>query len=540
MFKRFIGKYMSHSSLSGNGGLSNTRFIMLFLLSFFVADHQIVESVSKFPMVLVISMDAFKPDYVDDCLTPTIVKLRSSGAFAPFMKNVFPTKTFPNHHSIATGVYPAVHGVLDSTVYTSKDDCANRSLIGYSYELYHYNNDILPIWTLNQLAGKGRHSGVMMWPGGEFAYGCKKTKPTFSQKWDEKVSYQERVDTVLSWFMNENTPANLVMLYLEEPDLHGHAFGIDSPEVREQIQKLDKNLDYIYQQFKKHSLDHLVTVFVVSDHGMINLDQRNIIDLNKYVDNSSYITAGSSPVLQIFPNDGLENSVISGLREARQKYGPVFDVYTKSEIPSTWHYSENNRTSPILVVAKEGYAFQDMYKNIEYLNKKFDIESNPRNKYGIHGYPNTLSSMHPLFFAWGPLIKPHIRLDPFNTTELYSLWAHILNLEIEHEVESTLNLTMLLSSSSPSISSTTEQQTQRNVTQSPGSITRQHSSPLWMYWFFGMIAVVLFMIIAGTILHFCRDLNDRSHAEPIIPQHHRNLLENQHLLVSDSDDEFKL
>lgn len=325
---------------------------------------------ARFPTLLVISMDAFRHDYVEDCQTPTILKLRSSGVYAPFMKNVFPTKTFPNHHSIATGVYPEVHGVLDSTVYASKDGCSNHTLIGYSYELYHYNNDILPIWvsinivlplplnsrinfslttidlhfykdtsllklyfstmeltldsgskkipacidffninlylfqTLNQLAGKGRHSGVMMWPGGEFPYGCKKTLPTFHQALNFNTSFEDRVNTVLSWITNPDTPANLVMLYFEEPDMHGHAFGTDSPEVRQQIKNVDKILEYLSQQLKNHNLDSLVTVFVLSDHGMISLNQKNIIDLNKYIDNSTYVAAGSSPVLQIFPIEG--------------------------------------------------------------------------------------------------------------------------------------------------------------------------------------------------------------------------------------------
>ncbi len=67
--------------------------------------------------------------------------------------------------------------------------------------------------------------------------------------------------------------------------------------------------------------------------------------------------------------------MLSNLLKAKRNYGSVFDVYSKTKIPSIWHYSENNRTPPILVVAKEGYAFQDMYENIRYLNKKFDIES---------------------------------------------------------------------------------------------------------------------------------------------------------------------
>jgi len=91
-------------------------------------------------------MDAFRYDYVDECLTPAIFKMREKGVFAPYLHNVFPTKTFPNHHTIATGVYPEVHGVLDNTVYIAKDPCGNKSVVGYSYELFHANNEVIPLW----------------------------------------------------------------------------------------------------------------------------------------------------------------------------------------------------------------------------------------------------------------------------------------------------------------------------------------------------------------------------------------------------------
>lgn len=513
----------------------------LFTFSF-VVDTK-VEAISKFPKVLIVSMDAFKPGYVDDCLTPTIVKLRTSGVYAPYMRNVFPTKTFPNHHSIATGVFPEVHGVLDSTVFTSKDSCcSNRSLIGYSYQLYHYDNDILPIWTLNQLAGKGRHSGVMMWPGGEFPYGCKKTVPTFSQKWDLNTTYQHRVDEVMTWFTHKETPANLVMLYFEEPDFHGHAFGVDSLEVRSEVKRLDQSLDYIYQQLKKHGLDEHVTVFVLSDHGMINLDQKNIIDLNHYVDNSTYVMAGYSPVLQIFPNEGREWVVLSGLKKAQSDHKQKFNVFAREDIPSAWHYAANNRTPPILVVANEGFAFQDFYKNIDVENKRFDIDPNPRNKYGIHGYSNAVMSMFAIFFAWGPVLKSGIVLDPFNNTELYPLWAHILDLELEHEVYSRPNFSMLRTSS-PSLEKFNPNLIKPNLKlQAPLNATRGQpyiGAPIWTYWFAGLIAVTLMIVITGVIAVFCRSLFHRT-TEPVVPQIQRNDVENQRLLVSESEDELRL
>lgn len=501
-----------------------------------------VEAASKFPIVLVVSMDAFRHDYVDNCLTPTITKLRSSGVYAPYMKNVFPTKTFPNHHSLATGVQPEVHGVLDSSVYTAKDGCSNRSILHYGEALFHYDNNIIPIWTLNQLGGKGRHSGVMMWPGGEFPYGCKKTLPTFRQSLNEGISFEDRIDTVISWLNHPEKPANLVMMYFQEPDAHGHAFGIFNREVDEQIKKLDKSLDYLTKQLKKNNLDKLVTVFVVSDHGMINQIQQRILDLNDFVDNSTYVVAGSSPVLQIFPTQGKEEYVKNGLLKAQEAYHNTFDVYSKDQIPSIWHYKHNNRTPPIFVVAKEGYAFQDFYKVIEENNQKFGREPNPGNIYGIHGYSNSLSSMHPLFFAWGPLVRTGVELDPFNSTELYPLWASVLGLELEHEVFSTPNFSMLLSDQT----APTHASNMPDLPSSPSGPLSQSSrgqtkggAPLWMYWFSGLIAILLLVVITGMVVYFCRDFHQAT-SEPTIFRHPRTDLENQNLLVSESEEELKL
>jgi hypothetical protein len=64
------------------------------------------------------------------------------GTYADYMKNVFPTKTFPNHHSIATGKYPKEHGVLANVIFDKK-----LGKLKYSYEMFHMNSeDIQPIW----------------------------------------------------------------------------------------------------------------------------------------------------------------------------------------------------------------------------------------------------------------------------------------------------------------------------------------------------------------------------------------------------------
>lgn len=74
--------------------------------------------------------------------TPFLEELRKNGTYAEYLNNVFITKTYPNHHSIATGVYPETHGVLGNFFY---DPMYNKA-INYSKEMWNYSDEVLPIW----------------------------------------------------------------------------------------------------------------------------------------------------------------------------------------------------------------------------------------------------------------------------------------------------------------------------------------------------------------------------------------------------------
>lgn len=91
--------------------------------------------------LLVISYDAFRTEYLNRNVTPNLNKFKKEGTSASYMQNVFPTKTFVNHHSMATGVYSEVHGVTANAIFDSK-----LGPLGYSYDLFHYDESIVPIW----------------------------------------------------------------------------------------------------------------------------------------------------------------------------------------------------------------------------------------------------------------------------------------------------------------------------------------------------------------------------------------------------------
>lgn len=379
-------------------------------------------SYSKSPLekLLVISYDGFRYDYLQTHknITPTLNSLKSSSSYAKCLLNVFPTQTFPNHFTLATGVYSGIHGVLGSHVY----DKETLGLLSYD-SLFHYNNDILPIWALNEKAGDGRHSGVMMWPGSNLQYSD--ITSTFVYNYSSKVPYDIRVSTVMSWFKDPKTPANFVMMYFEEPDADSHAFGPDSAQNLKQIQRVDNTTKYILSSLKNNNLTDVNIVFL-SDHGMEGVTKDHIIDLNAVVGKKADMY-GTSPVMQIYPKPG-ENvaSIFATLNKTAFENGH-FKVYLQADIPQHFQIRDCKRTPPILAVAEPPYAFQDLYASIEWFVKHKNASDN--GIYGVHGYDPNYVKMHPYFIAHGPRFRKNFDAGELRSIDMFPLFTHILNLE---------------------------------------------------------------------------------------------------------------
>lgn len=382
-----------------------------------------VGSISDHPVILVVSYDGFRYNYFDKNITPNMNKVRISGSHAEYMRNVFITKTFTNHHSIATGVYPEVHGILGNEVY----DPLYRKILHYSDEFWHFSDAVVPIWTLNQKAGEGRHSGIMMWPGGgDQVY--LNTSLTFSHNFNTSIPFSDRVDIVLSWILHPQTPANLVFLYFEEPDATAHVFGPDSHEVQEMLIKVDNVTGYLIKKLEDNNLTDSVNVFLLSDHGFETVTPSRIINITEVIKGMNYTPVGNSPVIHIYPEEDNADAIYSALKNASIELGH-FSVYRKEEILERWHYKNNRRAPPILVLADESYAFDDMYHYAE-VYEKLKNETIPANAtFGVHGYDNNEMNMHPYFIAFGPLIKKQYKINPFDNVDLYSLFCYMLHLQ---------------------------------------------------------------------------------------------------------------
>ncbi|XP_001660105.2 bis(5'-adenosyl)-triphosphatase ENPP4 [Aedes aegypti] len=373
--------------------------------------------------LIVVSYDAFRTEYLRRNSTAFMNELRRNGTTAEYLRNVFPTKTFPNHHSIATGVYPNQHGVIANEIYDHL-----RGKLEYSYEMYHFSDDIVPIWTLNEL--KGGHSGCMMWPGSNMPYTKAKVNCTYVKAYNMSLPWNDRVDTAFQWIRDPKQPANLVMLYIEEPDYYGHIYSPDSDRVAQLLIKLNDLTRYIYDKVREFNLQERVNVVHLSDHGMDSLMPKNFINLTSFVPTDvKYDRYGNTPVLQIVPKVKQQTAdLYRALKNASEKNGN-FDVYTLENLPARWHFNNSQRTGPITAVARLGYGFDDMWDTVEYYRKTYNVSVTPESKYGVHGYDNDLPVMHPIFFGYGPRIRERTMVDPFDTVDLYYLFCEILNLK---------------------------------------------------------------------------------------------------------------
>lgn len=304
-------------------------------------------------------------------------ELRFNSTRAQYIKNVFPTKTFPNHHSIATGVYPDKHGIMANSLW----DFDLKAELNYSSNLYHFKDAIKPIWILNEM--NGGQSGCMMWPGSDFAYD--NYQCTWRRHFNVSDNYMTRVDEVFTWIKNDTKSPNLIMFYIEEPDLHAHAFGPNSSTITNLVSILDDVTKYIYQSIIKSNLKNKVNVVHLSDHGMDELELRNVIDLTKIIGKKKVNFYGSTPVLQIVPNNPSETQEIYQKIKIESEKRGTFNVYTNDELPQKWKYRNDIRVGNITVVADLGYGFQDMFALADLYEKTYNIPKTNTTKYGVHG-----------------------------------------------------------------------------------------------------------------------------------------------------------
>src|SRR5262249_7753602 len=114
--------------------------------------------------VLLVSIDAFRANYIDRGLTPNLVTLAHEGATTPYMLPSFPSLTFPNHYTLVTGLVPDRNGIVNNPMRDpklGKFSLSNRDATSDG----RWWAEAEPIWVTAQK--HGLRTATMFWPGTE-------------------------------------------------------------------------------------------------------------------------------------------------------------------------------------------------------------------------------------------------------------------------------------------------------------------------------------------------------------------------------------
>lgn len=362
--------------------------------------------------LLLISFDGFRYDYLSKAETPNFDEFIAQGVQAEGLIPVFPSKTFPNHYSIVTGLYPENSGLIGNTMYDSS--------LGKWYRISDrnavenekwYNGE--PIW--NTVEKQGLKAGTMFWVGSEAP--VQQMRPTHWKYYDSSMPFKARIDTVVQWLSApDEKRVDFATLYFEHVDKMGHRYGTDSDSVKAAIKESDHLLGYLKSQMQQAGLWDKTNILIVSDHGMINQTADKVIELDRIIDPDDANRIIWSPVTLIQPKAGRENEIYQSLKQQAQHYR----VFKKENLPDRYHLRNNPRVFDILVVADAGYTILSRDHKAEF------IESLPA---AMHGYDPAAKEMQAIFMARGPAIKKNQTIGTFQNIHLYGLMAHLLQLE---------------------------------------------------------------------------------------------------------------
>lgn len=369
------------------------------------------------PTVLLISLDGFRYDYLAKYAPANLNSLARTGVRARWMIPSFPSKTFPNHYSIATGLYPQNHGIVENNIYDPGFNAvfmlSDRGEIEKSRWWLGE-----PIWVTAEK--QGQRTASVFYPGTEGEIAGR--RPSYWKAYDKKLSNTDRVDTILSWLdLPRGQRPGLLALYFSDTDEAGHEFGPISRETKRAVLKVDRDLGRLITGLKAREIFNQINLIIVSDHGMTTENWHNAILLDKLFDtNLASRIFWTREIVSIFPRDGKENEIYQSLK---RKLPPQARVYRKAEMPARLHYSQSPRIAPLLVLPAEGWILTN---SREFDEMAKDQTKRPR---GGHGYDNRLPSMRAIFIAHGEAFKKGKAVGPFENIQVYNIMAKILGLK---------------------------------------------------------------------------------------------------------------
>ena len=364
-------------------------------------------------MLILISIDGWRWDYLSRFAPPALSALATRGVLAEGLIPSFPSKTFPNHYTMVTGLYPNRHGIVSNTM-------RDPVLPGlFSLANITVQEDTrwwggVPLWTTAER--QGQIAATMFWPGSDVEIAG--ARPTLWRRFAAKVSNNDRVDQILAWMQRPKAERpTFYTLYFEQIDVAGHNFGPDSPQMRPVVERIDEAMARLSAGLEALGVSARTNLVVVSDHGMAQIPPDHVIYVEDYVPLSSMDVTEWSPILSVAPRGG---SVDDLYRALKGKH-PAMTIFKSEDLPARYRLARHPRYPPIIGLADDGWE----------ITTRERLARDTNGLGGEHGFDPINQSMHGFFIATGPAFREGLKVPRFENVHVYELLCRVLGIRPE-------------------------------------------------------------------------------------------------------------
>lgn len=375
-----------------------------------VAAQERTQAQAPYRHVILIGLDGFRADYLERGLTPTLSRLADEGVRAEGgMRPSWPSVTFPNFYTLATGLHPDHHGVVNNTM-TDPNLPGRRFSLGNRTEVMDrvWYDAGEPIWVTAENAGL--RTATLFWPGSEAP--IHGVRPTYWLPFEKSVPSLARVNILLAWFnLPEAERPRLATIYFDVLDTAGHEYGPGAPETDAVLADVDNAVKALVEGLEKQGID--ADLVIVADHGMAPISGERIVFLDDKVAADAINVIGHGPVAVLDPVPGREAEVEAALLGV----SPHMECWRKGEVPARLSYGTNPRIPAIVCLAETGW-----------LATTHERTDPARIRGGAHGFDNQAPEMRALFIAHGPDFAPGVRLPEMDSVDVQPLLARLLGL----------------------------------------------------------------------------------------------------------------
>ena len=374
-------------------------------------------------VTILISIDGFRADYLDRGASPTLARLAQTGVSAAMLPS-FPSKTFPNHWTMVTGMVPDHNGIVANAM----DDPAHPAEhFTMATDTPYWWDEAEPIWVTAENAGI--RTATMFWPGANVAWGGTPTgyygavtggvRPGDWTQYNQAITGDQRVAAVLDWMRRPAaTRPKFVTLYFDTVDTAGHAFGPDAAQTTQAITAVDASIARLVDGLR--ALGQPANLVVVADHGMAATSSDRVVALDTLADAADYRIAETGPYATLYAMPGHEAALEKRLLGRHDHV----DCWRKGQIPARFDYGKNPRIPPYLCLADSGWLVLDKTPVAPFSG-------------GNHGYDNRAPAMRALFIANGPAFVGGRTLASFPNTDIAPLLRDLIGLPQNSKLDGT-------------------------------------------------------------------------------------------------------